>query len=522
MSLGIQVAGRNGAALAIAEALSHATLPAARLTIAADWENLRDLHGLDEESNGPFLLIENAGGGHAAVGPVFDSEGAGCFQCYIARRRANGGRECRPVDSLNGNILNGLVDEVKELVSGRSALRHAQIEIAPSGLRTRHCFLPVPSCKRCARRPRGKRVLQLEDLVSPRLGLVHEIRRIPGAPDGMVGIEAVGCRTDAFAPGRALNRGMALAYSESDARRRAIAESVERYCAALPGDSLPLARPDELAGAWLDPSRFPAVDIPLTSGSRLRWVKGAMLCSEEEVWAPASLVYVPYDAAPNETAADMQFSVGLAAGANLEDAIRHGLAEIVERDTSLRAWRMSQPVEALAAGPRQIEGLHLARIPNDSGLEVVTAFLEQPIAPLTSTGLGARPAIEEAAQHAVIEALQSRLWLVQWLGQNPAGFGWPSRTMNDNAAAHALWPALAGSRARWLHPPIAARTNGPPKDWNDILRRFPGACRVDITTPDVDAACLKVVRVLAPGRILADDDALRPRIGGCILPHPFG
>jgi hypothetical protein len=94
--------------------------------------------------------------------------------------------------------------------------------------------------------------------------------------------------------------------------------------------------------------------------------------------------------------------------------------------------------------------------------------------------------------------------------------------MIDNAAAHALCPDLANRRREWLYPPVTAQSNGLQNHWKDVLERFPGACWVDITSPDVQTTGLSVVRVLAPGRFLADDDMLRPRIGGCIVPHPFG
>ena len=233
-------------------------------------------------------------------------------------------------------------------------------------------------------------------------------------------------------------------------------------------------------------------------------------------------VYVPYAPDSCETDLGVQSSVGLAAGRGIDEAIQHGLAEIVERDTCLRAWRYSLPVEEVALQPFPLEGLHLARVPSDSGLAVVTAFLEQRQAPLTSTGLAARPNLADAARHATLEAVLSRMWLEDWLANSQGTYSMPPRTMVDHAGAHAVRSELVESRWRWLHPTRIAETGIEPESWNDIIKRVPEASFVDLTTPDVDAAGVKVVRVLIPSRVTADDDALWPRLGGCATPHPFG
>lgn len=522
MKYGIQVVGVSAGARAIAAALARESWPCQRpVTVLAGWDHVNHLRSNPEHSGGQYVLIENAPDGRVAVGPLFDPAYAGCFDCYLARRRANGARECRPPEPPSAEVLGGVVEEIRGLESDPCRLRGAQIEIGPERLRTVHIFLPVPGCPTCSRRNRDVRNLQPEDLISPRIGLVHDVCRIPGTAEGMVAVEAIGCRTDAFAPVRALNRGMALARTEQDARRRAVAESIERYCAALPQDGLRMGTAGELDAAWVDPSGFPTATIPFSRRARLRWVKSATLRCEAEVWAPASLVYVPYEPAPDEVASDAQFSVGLAAGTDLKSAIQRAFAEIVERDVCLRAWRRNGPVERVDWRAFEVQGLHLARVPNGSGLEVVAAFLEQPHVPFTSTGLGTRPTLAEAAEHAAVEALQSRLWLQGWMRHNGQDFACPPRTMVDNALAHALRPELLSSRWRWLHPPTVHRESQD-SSWDTILARCQGACWVDITTPDVEHSGLRVVRVLAPGRILADDDALRPRIGGCGTPHPFG
>jgi ribosomal protein S12 methylthiotransferase accessory factor YcaO len=61
-----------------------------------------------------------------------------------------------------------------------------------------------------------------------------------------------------------------------------------------------------------------------------------MLWSGVEIWLAAQLVYIPYERSSDAVTTDLQSSVGLAAGRSLEEAVRHGPAEIIERDVSVR------------------------------------------------------------------------------------------------------------------------------------------------------------------------------------------
>jgi len=526
MSADVRILGDGALSRSVAGALSRHgidTSDIAGLAILADWTHVRELQQVVERSDLPVMLIEDAGGGAIAVGPIFAASTPGCLRCYIARRRANGGRECRPATALTSRALAEIVHETRAfLASGRTALQGEQVEVPVSGVLRRHVLVPVPGCSSCWTGRAPTRNLEFDSLVSSRLGLVHEVRSLEDATDSMVGFTAVGCRTDAFAPLRALNHGLAVDETEERARRRAIAESIERYCAALAPPDLPWARPTELGGRYLDPWSFPAVDPPRRQNPCLRWVKARLLESGAEIWVAAGLVYVPYNGGSGDLAVGVQSSVGLAAATSLEDAIHSALAEIIEREVCLRTWRHPAPVERIPVGPLPLPGLHLSRVPNDSGLEVVVAFLEQAAVPFTSTGLAARPTTAEAARHATLEAVQSRVWLTRWLAEHPSGHPPTPRTMVDHAVAHAVCRGLAPSRWDWLYPQQVAGGIDRRVSWDEVVRRAPGACYVDLTTRDIERAGIRVVRVLVPGRVLTDDDALRPRIGGRSTPHPFG
>jgi thiazole/oxazole-forming peptide maturase SagD family component len=523
MRPGIQVIGDTSTRVRIEAALceeGYDTENGHRLAVVAGWPHTKALQSLSEQLSVPWILVEDAGDGGATVGPLFRQGRGGCFGCYIARRRANGGKECRPLGSASEAILRQIRDQAAAFFDSRSRLSGEQIEISTCGSVARHVFLPVPTCRPCAAAEEGE--LTCESLVGDRLGLVHEVRLLRGVPEPFAGALASGCRTDAFLANRALNRGMAVDETAEQARRRAIGESLERYCAAAMPQDLPFVRAGDLEGPYLDPRRLGAVQGGWDpEASAIRWVRAHSLAGNRPVWVPASAVFVPYGNQWGEPILELQNSVGIAAYTTRDEAVLHGLAEVVERDACLRAWRWRLPVEAIHDHPIAVDGLHLARVPSDSGLQVVAAFLERGEPPLSSTGMGARPSLRDAARHSTLEALLSQLWLRDWLAANGHEHPCVPRTMIDNAVAHAVRGDLRSSRRRWLRPGCAAEATGA-TPWGTVLDRAPQACFVDLTTPDVAAAGIRVVRVLVPEKVLSDDDALRPRLGGDPTPHPFG
>jgi ribosomal protein S12 methylthiotransferase accessory factor len=522
MAYGVKIIGESCAAGNVARALAGAGLRSAAsypVAVVVGWPCVDSLLGLERELRVPFLLVEDAGSGSVAVGPVFGGRGSACLRCYLARRRANGGAQCRPAGPVSSEVLTRLIEHVRAFCEAREPA-HEQIQIKAAGECVRHVVLPVAGCASCRPEALEGEPLGLDALVSDRVGLVHEVKAWAGAPEPFRGAVAAGCRTDAFLKTRALNRGMAVDESFERAQARAIGESVERYCAAAMPDGLPVASSRELDGRHLELTQFGGDEDD--GLRRARWVQAHNLLTSEPVWVPASAVYVPYQDGCAEAALDVQTSVGLGAGGSLEQAVRHGLAEVVERDASLRAWRHRLPVEAVPLQPFSIQGLHVTRVPDSSGLQTVVAFIESDVPPLTSTGLSARPVLEDAVRHATLEAVLTQTWLSEWMATNGRELPRVIETMIDNALAHALRPELAENRRRWIEPAHVADGGGDSASWAAVFASAPEACFVNITTPDVEAAGLKVVRVLVPGRVLADDDYTRSQLGGDATPHPFG
>src|SRR5262245_1347284 len=100
-----------------------------RISIIHTWSDIASLSRTIEHSRAPVMLVEDAGNGHVALGPLFAPESRGCFRCYLARRRANGAQECRPASRFAPQLLDQTADELARFLDGRSTLFSEQVEI---------------------------------------------------------------------------------------------------------------------------------------------------------------------------------------------------------------------------------------------------------------------------------------------------------------------------------------------------------------------------------------------------------
>ena len=167
----------------------------------------------------------------------------------------------------------------------------------------------------------------------------------------------------------------------------------------------------------------------------LLWTEGRDLAAERGVAVPWSLVGVDYRPDPAGYHPAFQVSTdGLASGATAEEAIFHGLCELVERDAS--ALLEFMPTEALSRRLRTIPAedapeaaalqemieaagcrLTIIDMTTNLGVPAFTAFISDSAAggaePLPryvhSGGCGCHPDPARALMKAVLEAAQSRI-----------------------------------------------------------------------------------------------------------------
>ncbi len=352
-------------------------------------------------------------------------------------------------------------------------------------------------------------------------------------------------------------------WTVEDAEDSAIGEALERYCAMLPPspERLIVAPQAALGQSAIGPAAFglyhPAqyADgsvpfVPVNDATALHWVEGRALSDDRPVLVPASLVHLlPLDACC------LQTSNGLAAGRTWHEAALRALCEVIERDAFLFTWltmRAAPLLDLMEAGAAvarvarhyaergvALTAHDLTTIP--TGLPVVMARAHDMHGrpPIDLVGLGCDPDPRRAVERAVLEVVQGRR--ARWDALAALGVPEAVRTPSD----HALWYALADRSAAFAFlgtrpGPLPARVGCDGQDAAALIAAAVGtlarmgyeAIIADITTPDIHAVGLTVVRALVTGLLpmhfgSGQERLGSPRLAGFPLaslnraPHPL-
>lgn len=209
----------------------------------------------------------------------------------------------------------------------------------------------------------------------------------------------------------------------TEAKVSAMMEGIERYSGEVKERELLISRFSELKKehSALDPRELilpegadPDSDIP--------WVSGYDIMNDEEILVPANAVFHPL--AHSYRLLFRTNTSGLASGNELEEAIFHGLAEVIERDawTMVEATRNTGPIiqnvgDGLAGdllekfSQAQVD-VYLKDITSDIGIPTCAAVsddvkLKDPT--LLTTGMGTHTCAGVAVLRALTEVAQSRL-----------------------------------------------------------------------------------------------------------------
>lgn len=92
---------------------------------------------------------------------------------------------------------------------------------------------------------------------------------------------------------------------------------------------------------------------PFTASSRIGWVRAATL-GGEEIFVPAALVYMAYKSHKDETIIAYPTSGGLSYRASRQEAILHGIMELIERDAVNLFWISRVPSTRILAGLEEL------------------------------------------------------------------------------------------------------------------------------------------------------------------------
>lgn len=324
--------------------------------------------------------------------------------------------------------------------------------------------------------------------------------------------------------------------TKDEAKVSALMEGFERYSAEVRGFNIVRKGVEEFMASHnaIDP-----MELILTPASAFHllkqpvgWVKGYDLNGMEEIWVPASAVFHPYisklDLALFRTSTN-----GLASGNNHEEAVLHGLLEVIERD----AW-------SLAEGRRKIQGdvvvpesgtvrklvdmftskgveIHLKNLTSDLGVPTIAAAADDVVMQdpaLLTMGIGTHLNPEVAAIKALLEVAQSRLTQIHGARED---------TVHAEHSRKLGYERMKRINKMWLteNGPQVRLSDMPSLDTEDVFddlqvvrsqlnsRGLKYTVVVDLTRKELG---IPVVRVIVPGlEIFAiDEDRVGPRMMG--------
>jgi len=301
----------------------------------------------------------------------------------------------------------------------------------------------------------------------------------------------------------------------TQARISAIMEGIERYSAEIREGDVVRKRCRDMTDA-LDPLSLivPQANIYRLAQSPIAWTKADDLISAKEISVPACAVFHPY--IPK---ADLQLfrssTNGLASGNNIEEAISHGMCEVIERD----AWSICEGRRKvnsdLEYGGTRVETvakkftdngieLHFKDLTSDIGVPVVAVAADDTVSKdpsLLTLGMAAHPDPEMAAIKALVEVAQSRLTQIHGAREDTVHADRNRDLGYDRLKRmNPLWYKEAGS-VRKISDLKSLSTGDVLDDIKVMLQRIRGAGLGAVIVKDLtrEEIGVPVVRVIVPG-----------------------
>jgi ribosomal protein S12 methylthiotransferase accessory factor len=314
--------------------------------------------------------------------------------------------------------------------------------------------------------------------------------------------------------------------TQQRARISAIMESFERCLAERPGlnaniqgeVSAPVLV-DSYASAienctLIDPATLllPQSYLPQ---SLLEWVGAYDLMNKEEVFVSSNSVYHPYDSPGRCQKLFLSNTNGLASGNVIEEAILHGLLEVIERDAiSIAQFSRNLGKEIVLteedgylyklANTFKDAGIELKiwLVPTDTGIPTVIAVtddvkLKDPALLVMGAGSHLKPEI--AVSRAITEAAQSRVVQIQGAREDTDREGFIRSVGYDRMKRLNRFWFEEGEKISLSEVQDLSR-NSPAENIDVILEKLKGlAERVLVVDLSREEVKVPVVRVIIPG-----------------------
>jgi ribosomal protein S12 methylthiotransferase accessory factor len=310
------------------------------------------------------------------------------------------------------------------------------------------------------------------------------------------------------------------------AKAAGVMEAIETYCAEHVLKPLKLASAAEMARHHRLPD-LGALPRPretrFDEGVPILWIEGHDILGNETVWVPFELVHMNFTVpAPPGSGNFLLSSNGLASGNDIEEAVAHGLGELIERDASALfdldphsiKWRRIDldSVDELycRAIIDQVRAAELAvalwDMTSDIGVAAFRCQIMEPagdrsVMPLPAIGEGCHPRRVVALLRAVTEAAQARLSAIAGVRDDigPDMYG----RCDDPASLDAWWRELCANTGRRRFDAVPDwRFEAPGDEIAHLLGQLNRAALaqailVDLTPPEIDAVA--VIRIIVPG-----------------------
>jgi ribosomal protein S12 methylthiotransferase accessory factor len=261
-----------------------------------------------------------------------------------------------------------------------------------------------------------------------------------------------------------------------------------------------------------------------------RWVPAQSLTREEEVWIPASIVYIPYDASDPEVPLVDSVSTGLACARDPWAAIHAGICECLERDAVMICWlsRLHAPLVDMTsdAAFQQVYEERFAGTGAEYLLFDFTLDIEVPVyfgvaidrkheGLALAAGAAAHRSPRAAACKALVEAAQGRVWLKFMRGVDAgwrySGDPYSIRSFEDHVRLFGRQDMLAAFDFLLDGSPAATPLRKLYEDESftvgdatsalvaELDRHGLEVLVVDVTAPDVAECGFYVTKVVVPG-----------------------
>ncbi len=400
------------------------------------------------------------------------------------------------------------------------------------------------------------RTRQLDSLVSPLTGIVHELHETFAEPDDprLASYSAEVAQTLGVTGHQVEPNAGSLHERAAEARAAALGEAAERYSASFVPDSLPIGTAEELGHEAAEPERFALFGQdqyedefpyrPFTRTTRVRWARGAALATGKSVLVPAQLIYLSGALAEGEVPIAYPTSSGLACGQTIEQATFTALLELLERDAFMLTWnaRLTLPLLDASDDPdicrfgrvylaptglpvRVVDMSQIHGVP--TALALVRGSDHDPVA--LAVGAACAPSIQEAWKKAVSEAFAVRAWARSLRLQFPDRRFSPGFrdvvSFEDRVLLHALAENVGyasfldnSTKARRLRSVPDVEGTETEEQLRAIVSRLYrngiDIYAVDVTAPDIRNAGLHVIRVVATDLCMLDVPHRARYLGG--------